>query len=145
MSVTYEKTYKGLSINTDKENHLGCDTIILEKLYQQFFHMTSHHSKVLTSRFDIHYPQDNSIKPEYHHFRKFLKNYSRNLECNYKLPREGKIRSEKSISRILLLLLNIKLILISLYLWNNITVRSHMLMVILLSTAMPRKMPETYS
>jgi hypothetical protein len=57
--------------------------------------MIENHSKVLQVRFDLRYPQDHSIEPQQGDFSKFSKNLKRNLERNYPLPEEGKIRSKK--------------------------------------------------
>jgi hypothetical protein len=61
--------------------------------------MINHHSKVLQVRFDLRYCRDNSRQPQQGDFTKFNKNFKRNLERNYKLPKEGRIRSDKVRSK----------------------------------------------
>jgi hypothetical protein len=95
MQLTYEPTYKNLSINTNKEKMQGCDIAILDRIYNQLEYMVNKHSKVLQVRFDLHYPQDNSIELKQGDFTRFNRNFKRNLERNYPLPKDGKIRSEK--------------------------------------------------
>jgi hypothetical protein len=73
----------------------GCNTEILDRLYNQIEYMLHKHSKVVQVRLDLHYPQNDSIKPNKNDFSIFNRNFKRNLERNYPLPKEGKIRSEK--------------------------------------------------
>jgi hypothetical protein len=95
MPITYQQTYQGLPINTNKEKQQGCDTTILDRLYDQTQYMINKYAKVLQVRFDIRYPQDNSIEPRNDDFTRFNRNFKRNLERNYPLPKENKIRAEK--------------------------------------------------
>jgi hypothetical protein len=95
MSITYQPTYNDLSINTNKEKRYGCDTMILKRLYEQQEHVIQQHSKVLQVRIDLRYPHDDSIEPQQGDFHRFCKNFNRNLERNYPLVEEGKVRSKK--------------------------------------------------
>jgi hypothetical protein len=95
MTITYQPTYNNLTINTNKERRHGCDTVILDRLDDQFNHMIERHSKVLQVRLDLRYPQDHSVEPQQGDFHRFCKNFKRNLERNYPLVEEGKVRSKK--------------------------------------------------
>jgi hypothetical protein len=94
--ITYDKTYNDLPINTNVDKQLRCNTVILNRLCSQSEYMSNNHSKVLQVRLDLHYPQNIQIEPKQSDFSKFNKNFKRNLERNYKLPKEGKLRSEKT-------------------------------------------------
>lgn len=93
MSTTYEPQYTGYKINTNQNKGLGCDTDILDALQSQYEYMQKNHVRVFQVRLDLRYPKDGSVTPQKGDFTKFIKNYTRNLERNYKLPSEGKKRA----------------------------------------------------
>ena len=77
--ITFDFTYKGLTINTDKENGLGCSTKILTKVHEHLYDMTARHGKTLQVRFDLRYPQDGSVTPDSEQLSDFSYNFQRKL------------------------------------------------------------------
>jgi hypothetical protein len=55
--------------------------------------MTRKHSQVLQTRFDLHYPQDESVKYDMKQITDFNENLKRDLERNYPLPKNNNLRS----------------------------------------------------
>lgn len=99
MAITYASRHNGYKINTDKNKKLGCDTKILDKLQGNLEYMTEKHVRTLQVRLDLRYPTDGSAKPQKGDFTQFIKNYKRNLERNYKLPEDGKVRGKSRIDK----------------------------------------------
>jgi hypothetical protein len=79
MTTTYSKSYNNHPINTDEHKGLGCKTEILEKYNSSINAMISKHSKVIQVRFDLRYPQDNSVEPSPEHIHDFNYNLKRSL------------------------------------------------------------------
>lgn len=63
MDITYEQTFNGYPINTDREKGMGCYTKGLAILQDKLESMIENHSKVLVTRVDLRYPQDGSVEP----------------------------------------------------------------------------------
>lgn len=58
MAITYEDTFQGLPINTDKARGLGCRTEILQRTKDLLDGYIETHSKCLVTRFDLAAPKD---------------------------------------------------------------------------------------
>ena len=93
--VTYESTFNGYPINTDKDKEIGCYTKGLARLQNEIESMTAKHNKVLITGVILRYPQDGSIQPSSKDFNIFNKNLKRDLERNNILPKEGKLRGTR--------------------------------------------------
>jgi hypothetical protein len=66
------------------------DCHIINTYIQKRDYMLSQHSKVLQKRFDLHYPQDNSIIPHPDHISNFTENLTRRLQRQNSLPQQDK-------------------------------------------------------
>lgn len=77
--VTYENTYKGHSINTNKDKGLGCYEKALEKIDEVLESMLERHSKVMLIRFDVRYPQTENIICDKKQVSDFTYNLKRSL------------------------------------------------------------------
>ena len=95
MDITYEPTFNGYPINTDREKGMGCYTKGLAILQDKLESMIENHSKVLVTRVDLRYSQDGSVEPSSRDFTLFNKNLTRDLERNNILPETGRIRGKK--------------------------------------------------
>ena len=95
MDITYEQTFNGYPINTDREKGMGCYTKGLAILQDKLESMIENHSKVLVTRVDLRYPQDGSVEPSSKDFTLFNKNLTRDLERNNILPETGRLRGKK--------------------------------------------------
>lgn len=95
MDITYEQTFNGYPINTDREKGMGCYTKGLAILQDKLESMMENHSKVLVTRVDLRYPQDGSVEPSSNDFTLFNKNLTRDLERNNILPETGRLRGKK--------------------------------------------------
>ena len=80
--ITYDSTYNGKRILTDKERGLGCDTSILEKTDKLINHYTDKHNKVLCVRFDLGYPKEHIVPTDNKDFSKFTSTFNKNLKRN---------------------------------------------------------------
>ncbi|MDR1642229.1 MAG: inovirus Gp2 family protein [Clostridiales bacterium] len=79
MKTTLSPTHHGLPINTNEERGMACQETILDKYHETLNHMLEAHNKVMQVRFDLHYPQDNSIAPSNDHIHSFNYNLKRSL------------------------------------------------------------------
>ena len=95
MDITYEPTFNGYPINTNKEQGMGCYTKGLEILQDKLESMTQNHCKVLITGVVPRYPQDGSVEPSSKHITVFTKNLTRDLERNNILPESGRLRGKK--------------------------------------------------
>ena len=85
--ITYQKTFKGLEINTDPEREQGCYLDILETLFTQLCHATNRYSRICFIRFDVHFPRNYySVNPE-GDFRRFIADLIRALKVKGLAPR----------------------------------------------------------
>lgn len=82
MAVTYEDTYKGYPILTDKGRKLGCDTKILEKNERLIDHMTGKHARTLVFRMDLNYPKDYGAPKDNAHVREFMSKFIKHWKYN---------------------------------------------------------------
>ncbi len=78
-SITFDEKYNGLSINTNKEKGQGVYTDIVDRHHAHLSDMTDKHSKVLQTRFDLHYPADGSVTPNRTQLQDFTYNLTRKL------------------------------------------------------------------
>jgi hypothetical protein len=79
MKITHENEYKGMSINTNKEKNQGCITSILDTYQNIRSNMLDKHCKVMQVRFDLRYPDDNSVAPDSEHIQSFSRNIKHKL------------------------------------------------------------------
>ena len=79
-NITYEPTYKGHPIMTDKDIQQGCHTEILDKALTVLTDATNDHNKVLFFRFDLHYPKGHDIPVDNCDIKRFTDNYKKSLE-----------------------------------------------------------------
>lgn len=63
MDITYEQTFNGYPINTDREKEMGCYTKGLVILQDKLESMMEKHSKLLLTGVVLRYPQDGSVEP----------------------------------------------------------------------------------
>lgn len=83
MAITYEDTFQGRTINTDKNRKLGCRTNILQRNKELLDGYLEAHSKCLVTRFDIASPKGYSEG-------QFAKAVSDTLtRCSKDLSRQG--------------------------------------------------------
>lgn len=94
-SKTTDTVYHGLPINTNENKGQACLTQVLDKHHAHLEDMTNKHSKVMQVRFDLHYPQDNSVTPNKQHLHDFNYNLQR------KLNREQHVGGHKVDSRLI--------------------------------------------
>lgn len=99
MDITYEQTFNGYPINTDREKGMGCYTKGLAILQDKLESMMENHSKVLVTRVDLRYPQDGSVEPSSNDFTLFNKNLTRDLERNNILPETGRLRGKRGMTQ----------------------------------------------
>ena len=59
--VTYESTFNGHSINTNKDKNLACYEKVLSKIETVLDSMLDKHSKVMIARLDLRYPNSDNI------------------------------------------------------------------------------------
>ncbi|WP_150116063.1 hypothetical protein [Desulfovibrio fairfieldensis] len=95
MDITYEPTFNGFPVNSDKERGLGCYSKGLGILQSKLESMTENHSKVLITGVVIRYPQDGSVEPSSNAITVFNKNLVRDLERNNILPEHGRLRGKR--------------------------------------------------
>ncbi len=79
MCVTFNSTYKGSPINTNKDKDFGCYTEILDTYKEILDETLSKHSQVIQVRFDLRYPKNRSIDPDPAHIHKFNYNLKKKL------------------------------------------------------------------
>ena len=80
--ITYNSTFNGLNILTDKERGLGCDTLILSKTYELIQHYLAKHNKVFCTRFDLRFPSDKTYPANNFHLTRFISSFSRYFRRN---------------------------------------------------------------
>lgn len=95
MDITYEPTFNGYPINTDREKGMGCYTKGLAILQDKLESMIEKHSKLLLTGVVLRYPQDGSVEASSRDFTLFNKNLTRDLERNNILPETGRLRGKK--------------------------------------------------
>lgn len=95
MDITYEPTFNGYPVNSDKERGLGCYSKGLGILQSKLESMTENHSKVLITGVVLRYPQDGSVEPSSKDITVFNKNLIRDLERNNILPESGRLRGKR--------------------------------------------------
>jgi len=77
--ITYESSFKGHTINTNKEKSLGCYDKILNKIKNTMDTMLENHSKIMITRLDLRYPKTEDIICERKHLSDFSYNLKRSL------------------------------------------------------------------
>jgi hypothetical protein len=90
MNTNKKLTNKKISKINNQKDYIK----ILNKYEQKLNYLLNHHSRVIQKRFDLHYPDDNSIEPSEEHIYKFTEYFTQDLKRNNPLPPAGKVRSE---------------------------------------------------
>ncbi|WP_163296184.1 inovirus-type Gp2 protein [Desulfovibrio sp. JC022] len=80
MAVTYESTYKGNSILTDKEKGYGCKTEILDAMRSVIDSSVQKHNKVLCVRFDLRFPSGTSASEKNKNIQDFASKYKKHFK-----------------------------------------------------------------
>lgn len=78
--ATYESTYNGKRILTNKKKGLGCDTEILDKTDRLISSYTEKHNKVNLTRFDLRYPKDHFAPDDNKDFSTFSATFNKDLK-----------------------------------------------------------------
>jgi len=79
-NITYEPTYKGHPIMTDKDIQQGCHTEILDKALNVLTDATDDHNKIIFFRFDLHYPKGHDTPVDNRDIKRFTDTYKKVLE-----------------------------------------------------------------
>lgn len=82
LNVTYESSYEGMPINTNKEKNQGCITEILELQKGILDDQIAKHNKVHVLRFDLRFPQGICVPDDNSAISTFCDTYTRNLKNN---------------------------------------------------------------
>lgn len=109
--VTFEQTYNGKPILTDKVKGYGCREDILEKIEKRMDYAIESENKTLCVRMDFRFPQGYDVPTGNDQMSSFLAKYKRNLERKDNSPQYVCVREqsrEKHQHYHLLLLLNQK-------------------------------------
>ena len=80
MTITFEPTYNGHPINTNKEKKQGCDTKILNKIDKTLEYATNKHCKVLGVRFDLRYPKGYHASKDNKDISEFMSKFNKDLK-----------------------------------------------------------------
>ncbi|MBI9109977.1 inovirus-type Gp2 protein [Maridesulfovibrio ferrireducens] len=75
--ITYEPTYNGKNILTDKERGLGCKENILDRIDGLLDHTTQKHNKVFCIRMDLRFPKYYQVPADNQHISKFISKFNR--------------------------------------------------------------------
>ena len=70
-NITYDSTFNGHSINTNKDKSLGCYEKVLNKIETVMNSMLDNHSKIMITRLDLRYPNNDNIICETKHISDF--------------------------------------------------------------------------
>ena len=92
--ITFEPTYNGKPILTDKTKGYGCREDILEMIDERINHATESYRKSLITRIDIRYPNGYDIPSDNRDISSFLAKYTRNLKCNGNAPQYVCVREQ---------------------------------------------------
>ncbi len=92
--VTFEPTFNGNPILTDKAKGYGCREDILKKIEERMDHATGKHSKVLCTRMDLRYPQGYPVPKGNKQVSSFLSKFKRNLKRNKNNPQYVCVREQ---------------------------------------------------
>ena len=92
--ITYEPTYKGHPIMTDKEKKQGCYTEILDKERTMLEGATADHNKTLFFRFDLRYPTERNVPTGNQDIKRFNENYLKGLRRAGLDPRNIWVREQ---------------------------------------------------
>ena len=76
-NITFDSTYRNHPINSKKS---GCYEKVLEKIENIMDDMIDKHSKIMTVRFDIRYPDNDNINPSSERISDFAYNLKRSLD-----------------------------------------------------------------
>ena len=77
--VTFESTFNGHSINTNKDKNLGCYEKVLNKINDTLNDMLEKHSKIMITRMDLRYPNTDNIICDSKQVSDFTYNLKRSL------------------------------------------------------------------
>lgn len=92
--ITYEETYAGFPIMTDKERGLGCKVRILEKIKAVMDDALEAHNKVFFMRLDLRFPQDSRDNIDNKAFCRFQAEYIKALQKQDYDPRYVAVREQ---------------------------------------------------
>lgn len=120
-NVTFESTFNGHTINTNKNNYLGCYEKVLSKIETVLDSMLDKHSKVMITRLDLRHPNNDNIICSSKQISDFYYNLKRSL-------------NREKILVIMLLMLKL------LPFKNKIQVNINIFMLPLLSMEMPKSL-----
>lgn len=93
-NVTYEPTFNGKPILTDKDKGYGCRKDILKKIEERIDHATDSHRKTLITRMDFRYPQGYDVPSNNKQMSSFLSKFNRNLKRNDNDPQYVCVREQ---------------------------------------------------
>jgi hypothetical protein len=102
--ITYDPTYEGHPINTDKEKR-GCNKKILEKSLALFDHAINKHNKIFYMRMDVRFPenkenintdnnQKENINTDNNQFESFMNSFTKNLKSKKYDPKYLWVREQ---------------------------------------------------
>jgi hypothetical protein len=77
--TTLNSEFRGLNIQTDENNNLGCYEDMLEKMHKVFEYYIAKHNKVFFLRFDLNYPQYEDCSTDTDIFKRFTSSYVKHL------------------------------------------------------------------
>lgn len=78
-NITYESSFNGHTINTNKEKNHGCYEKVLNKIETVIDSMIEKHSKIMITRIDVRYPNDDNMICESKQISDFTYNLKRSL------------------------------------------------------------------
>jgi len=92
--VTFEATFNGKPILTNRESGYGCREDILEKLDDRMEYVTGKNSKTLCTRMDLRYPRGLDVPSDNKQVSSFLAKFKRNLKRNGNDPHYVCVREQ---------------------------------------------------
>lgn len=78
-NITYDSTFNGHSINTNMDKNHGCYEKVLNKIETVMNSMLENHSKIMITRLDLRYPNNDNIICESKQISDFSYNLKRSL------------------------------------------------------------------
>lgn len=84
LQTTYEPTYNGFRIYTNRQKGQGAYVKILDGIHRQLINIQSHHSRIQVIRFEIRLPSKKiyNVKEENKEIRAFFKSVKENMALN---------------------------------------------------------------
>ena len=93
-NVTFEPTFNGKPILTDKAKGYGCREDILQKIEERMDHATDSYCKSTITRMDLRYPKDYDVPADNKQVSSFLSKFKRNLKRNGNAPQYVCVREQ---------------------------------------------------